>query len=244
MTFFGMLLEDFQLIHWAEFCGRIVLACVCGALVGAERSDRFKDAGVRTHSIICCTAALLMILSKYGFTDLSGLDGTMYFPGIKGADPARIASAAVAGTSFLGTGIIYRDKSYLTRGLTTAAGVWSVCAIGLAIGSGFIGIGLFAAVVIAVMKQLVHHLGLTGAPVKEATVDILLKGPDQTPEKLIEGMKKLNMVVQETSILSVENDQTRFELEMKLKDRASVSDIRELAAQYGDVQSVRVVHES
>ena len=68
MTFFGMLLEDFQLIHWAEFCGRIVLACVCGALVGAERRDRFKDAGVRTHSIICCTAALLMILSKYGFT--------------------------------------------------------------------------------------------------------------------------------------------------------------------------------
>ena len=143
MTFFTMLVEDFQMIHWLEFGFRIVLACICGAVVGAERSERFKDAGIRTHSIICCTAALLIIISKYGFADLSGIDGTLYFPGIKGADPARIASSAVSGASFLGVGIIYRDKNYLTRGLTTAAGVWSVCAIGLAIGSGFFGIGIF-----------------------------------------------------------------------------------------------------
>ena len=245
MTFFTMLVEDFQMIHWLEFGFRIVLACICGAVVGAERSERFKDAGIRTHSIICCTAALLIIISKYGFADLSGIVGTLYFPGIKGADPARIASSAVSGASFLGVGIIYRDKNYLTRGLTTAAGVWSVCAIGLAIGSGFFGIGIFTAIVIRIMKYCAHHFGLTGDAVKEANVVIQLNDAEHTPEAFCDGMsQKLNMVIQETNILSSENGVTSFELEMKLKDKATVSDIKNYAAQYGTVQSIRVVHES
>lgn len=244
MTFFEQVVEDFQMVHWMEFALRIIMACVCGALVGSERNNRFKDAGIRTHSIICCTAALLMMLSKYGFSDMSGLDGALYFPGIKGADPARIAGAAVSGASFLGGGIIYRDKSNLTRGLTTAAGVWSVCAIGLAIGAGFIAPALFAAIVMAVMKYVVHHLALGGAPTLEVTLEMILSLPEQTPEAVVEGMKKLNMVVQETAILSCDESQMRFLLEMKMKENKDVSAIKSLASVYGDVENIRIVHES
>ena len=82
-----------------EFFIRIVLAAVLGALVGLERSKRQKEAGVRTHCIIACTSALFMILSKYAFVDLVGVDG------LRGADPARIAAQVVSGISFLGAGV-------------------------------------------------------------------------------------------------------------------------------------------
>ena len=73
-----------------EFFIRIVLAAILGALVGLERSKRQKEAGVRTHCIIACTSALFMILSKYAFVDLVGVDG------LRGADPARIAAQVVS----------------------------------------------------------------------------------------------------------------------------------------------------
>ncbi len=128
--------------------------------------------------------------------------------------------------------------------LTTAAGVWSACAIGLCIGSGFIGIGLFTAAVILCMKYVVHKFAIGGAPTVEVTINIVLHQPDQTPEALCEGMKKMNMVVQETTMTSCTGDEMHFELEMKMKQDTNVSEVRDLAAQYGDVQSVRIIHES
>ena len=96
-----------------EFFIRIVLAAALGALVGLERSKRQKEAGVRTHCIIACTSALFMILSKYAFVDLVGVDG------LRGADPARIAAQVVSGISFLGAGVIFKNGNSI-RGLTTA----------------------------------------------------------------------------------------------------------------------------
>ena len=110
-----------------EFFIRIVLAAILGALVGLERSKRQKEAGVRTHCIIACTSALFMILSKYAFVDLVGVDG------LRGADPARIAAQVVSGISFLGAGVIFKNGNSI-RGLTTAAGMWGTAAVGMAIG--------------------------------------------------------------------------------------------------------------
>ncbi len=126
----------------------------------------------------------------------------------------------------------------------TAAGVWSVCAIGLAIGAGFIGIGLFAAAAIWIMKYLVHRFALGGEPTKEVTLNILLRQPDQTPEALCEAMKKFNMIIQETTMLSCTEQQMHFELEMKMMRRTTLSELKAMASEYGDVQSLRIVHES
>ena len=78
-----------------ELFFRVLFACACGALIGFERTRRFKEAGLRTHCIIAMAAALLMILSKYCFADLSVEGG--YFQGDRGADPARIAAQIVSG---------------------------------------------------------------------------------------------------------------------------------------------------
>ena len=82
----------------------------CAACIGFERSKRFKEAGVRTHIIVCCAAALIMIISKYGFADLTAADGAVY-NGTRGADPARVAAQAVSGISFLGAGVIFKTAT-------------------------------------------------------------------------------------------------------------------------------------
>ena len=70
MTLAGTFFGQFSALQYVEFFIRILVACICGACIGFERTKRLKEAGVRTHIIVCCAAALTMIVSKYGFADL------------------------------------------------------------------------------------------------------------------------------------------------------------------------------
>ena len=105
-----------------EYFIRILLAGICGAVIGLERRKRFKDAGIRTHLILAIGCAVIMIVSKYAFSDVLDYDA------------ARVASNIITGVGFLGAGVIF-VKSGSVRGLTTAAGIWTTAAIGMAIGA-------------------------------------------------------------------------------------------------------------
>ena len=153
-TLFEYLNSQFSLWQVLDFFLRLVLACVCGAAIGFERSRRFKGAGIRTHIIVCCGAALVMVVSKYGFADLTSLVGDT-FHGTRGADPARVAAQVVSGISFLGAGVIFKNNGAV-KGLTTAAGLWVTAGIGLAIGTGMFSLGVFATVLVAVLQILMH----------------------------------------------------------------------------------------
>ena len=121
----------------------ILLSVALGFLIGLERKTRAKEAGVRTHTIVCFGSCLLMIISKYGFM---GTD----------ADVARIAAQIVSGIGFIGAGmIIYKKNS--VHGLTTAAGVWATAGIGMACGAGlyFVAVGGTA---IMILVQCVLHI--------------------------------------------------------------------------------------
>jgi len=142
------------LLHNLIFMFRIALASLCGACIGLERSRRFKEVGIRTHVIVCCAAALIMIISKYGFADLINAAG-QNIGGSRGADPARIAAQAISGISFLGAGVIFKNGSGV-KGLTTAAGIWATAAIGLAIGSGLLFMGIFVTILISVFQIVTH----------------------------------------------------------------------------------------
>ena len=133
-----------------EFLLRIVVATICGALVGMERSRRFKEAGIRTHCVVAMASAALMILSKYCFVDVTG---GMF--GDKGADGSRIASQVVTGISFLGAGAIFKNGNVI-KGLTTAAGIWAIAAIGMAIGSGMYLVGIFVTLMILLVQFIMH----------------------------------------------------------------------------------------
>lgn len=106
MTLCEYLNSQFTLVQNLDFLLRILAACFCGACIGFERTKRVKEAGIRTHIIVCCAASLIMIVSKYGFADLTNAGGGV-FNGTRGADPARIAAQVVSGISFLGAGMYF-----------------------------------------------------------------------------------------------------------------------------------------
>ena len=138
-----------------EFFIRILLSAVLGALVGLERTKRQKEAGIRTHCIIACAAAVFMILSKYAFVDPADVLGS------RGADGARIAAQVVSGISFLGAGVIFKNGNSI-RGLTTAAGIWATSAIGMAIGAGIYWVGLITTVIMMVAQVVLHRFPVAG----------------------------------------------------------------------------------
>ena len=120
----------------------IALAAVLGFLIGFERKKRFKEAGIRTHTIVCIGAALMMAVSKYAF------DGQT-------ADAARVAAQIVSGVGFLGAGmIVYRQHN--VYGLTTAAGVWATAGVGMACGGRLYIVAAGGALVLIGIQCLLH----------------------------------------------------------------------------------------
>ena len=109
-----------------EIALRLFLACIFGGIVGYERERNDSSAGFRTHILVSLGSALIMILSMYGFNEFTTVT----------KDPARLAAQVVSGIGFLGAGTILRDKTSI-KGLTTAASLWVVAAIGLAAWAGF-----------------------------------------------------------------------------------------------------------
>src|SRR6266446_9459683 len=133
--------------HWptAEIALKLLMAMACGGAVGFERELSHKAAGLRTNVLICMGAALYMIISRH----ISG--GAPY------TDPARLAAQVVTGIGFLGAGVILQSRGSIT-GLTAAATIFIVGAVGIAIGDGMFGVALlstaFIIIVLVVLRKV------------------------------------------------------------------------------------------
>lgn len=132
-----------SLIIQSEWVLRIIVAILCGSMIGYERTSRSKGAGLRTHAILALGSSLIMIVSKYGFFDMNIGDGS------------RIAAQVVSGIGFLGAGVIF-VKHGTVSGLTTAAGMWVTSGIGLCIGSGLYIIGICSTLFVVGLQTLFH----------------------------------------------------------------------------------------
>ena len=140
--------------EWLKSCVELVecryllsllLAAILGGAIGLERKSRAKEAGLRTHTVVCFGAALMMLISVYGFEGSSAK-----------ADPARLAAQIVAGVGFLGAGmIVYRKNT--VHGLTTAAGVWTTAGIGMACGGGMWLLAIGATAMLIFFQWLFHR---------------------------------------------------------------------------------------
>ena len=116
-------------LGWPHVLLRLAVAAVLGGAIGMERELRERQAGLRTHLVVCVGAALFTLVSAYGFEDFFAATGTR-------TDPTRIAAQIVSGIGFLGAGAIIR-QGLSVRGLTTAATLWLVAAIGMSAGAGY-----------------------------------------------------------------------------------------------------------
>lgn len=187
-----------ELVLSAEFFLRILTAAVCGIVIGYERENRNKEAGIRTHAIVALGAALIMIVSKYGFSDIQNYDAS------------RVAAQIVSGIGFLGAGIIF-IRNRAVSGLTTAAGIWATAGVGMAVGSGMYYIGIAVTVLIVLMQFVLHRQFVIKKEHRYEKLVIIMKdhpGIEELQEKLL-GQK---VEVDSLELEMTENQEYRMEL--------------------------------
>lgn len=126
---------------------RMLLAMICGGIIGIEREFKRRPAGFRTHILICLGAAMPTLISQYLYMYMN------YY-----TDMARLGAQVIAGMGFIGAGTIIITKGQRVKGLTTAAGLWTSAIVGLAIGMGFYEGGILATFLIFIAETLCSKL--------------------------------------------------------------------------------------
>ena len=151
---------------------RIVLAFICGGLIGMQRERHGRSAGFRTHIIVCIGSALTAMTGIF-MSDILGFD----------TDPMRLSAQVLSGIGFLGVGTILVTGHTHVKGLTTAAGLWTIAAVGLAIGAGFYEAAIICVIVLAIVMA---YLGNFGS--RRIKMDIYLE---------ITGSRNINTVIKD-----------------------------------------------
>ena len=215
----------FEHIGEWDYLIRIVVACLCGGLVGLERTKRLKEAGIRTHIIVALGATLIMVISKYGFSD------------VVGADASRIASNVITGISFLGAGVIF-VRGGSVKGLTTAAGIWATAAIGLALGAGMYTVGVLCTALM-ILLQIALHKFLPGdmQSAKELLL-VISKDYHTVMPKIRERLAQMKVLVAGVEMEKMENGDVRVMMEVRIhKDNVS-DELLDLADEFPEIKSI------
>ena len=204
-----------------EYFIRILLAGICGAIIGLERRKRFKDAGIRTHLILSIGCAVIMSVSKYAFSDVLDYDA------------ARVASNIISGVGFLGAGVIF-VKSGSVRGLTTAAGIWTTAAIGMAIGAGFYFLGIGVTIILVLLQLLLYRLVPALESIEVAELLIKAKRTPNILENIKAELDKNNIYISTMKVKKLEKElEIRFSVKVQ-KDH-SMQGLFELLSSYDEI---------
>ena len=212
---------------------RLLVAALLGSIIGWERERRHWTAGLRTHMMVCLGAALIMLVSTYGFQDVVGK------PGIS-LDPSRVAAQVVSGIGFLGAGTIFFLRNEVVKGLTTAAGLWTVAAIGLAVGGGLyieaVSTTCIALVILAVFKPFEDKFFKKN---KYKNIRLVLS-QKQVDFEAIENVLKANDIpFQEISLSAGDgNDEIKIAIQKQFKQQETVMTV---VAELNKINGVRGV---
>lgn len=215
-----------------EYMLRMLLAAVCGGVIGYERSRRRKEAGLRTHIIVAVGAALLMIVSKYGFVDI------LEIPGMR-VDASRVAANVITGISFLGAGVIFVREASI-KGLTTAAGLWAMAGVGLAIGAGMYEVGIFSTALLILIQTFTRgNLQKLDGVVYE-TVAITYKDAPDELEELKKQLKARNIVIHHIQMEKLEDGAVKVELEVSREHAITCTDFADIFVDDEKIKSFRL----
>lgn len=182
---------------------RLCVALILGAVIGYERQAQNKAAGLRTHTLVCVGSCLCMIIS----INIAMEHFLQY--GYRNADPERIAAQVISGVGFLGAGtILANQKARNIRGLTTAAGLWAVAAIGLVVGAGYLTVAIAATVLIFIVLTVFIRLDirLNNQP-RHYTVHIIMKNTPEHSHLLAQYLAEKQILLESFRVLSEENSE-------------------------------------
>ncbi len=180
---------------------RLCVALILGAVIGYERQAQNKAAGLRTHTLVCVGSCLCMIISIN-----IAMDHFLLY-GYRNADPERIAAQVISGVGFLGAGtILANQKARNIRGLTTAAGLWAVAAIGLVVGAGYLAVAIAATVLIFIVLTVFIRLDIRlNNHSRHYTVHIIMKNTPEHSRLLAQYLAEKQILLESFRVLSDEN---------------------------------------
>lgn len=217
-----------------EFLFRMLLSAVCGIMIGYERKKRGKGAGIRTHLMVALASSMMMIISKYGFTDQIIGEG-----GVRGADGARIAAQIVSGVGFLGAGMIYISKNSI-RGLTTAAGIWATAGCGMALGAGMYFVGLSATAMI-ILAQIIFHRDIKWLNIgSEERLIIVCDNTPQAKGKITDKLKEHNIHINSLSMKITQSDLAEFTFDVIIPSSMDFEKILEISCSDPEIKQISV----
>ena len=199
-------LDGFRALGFGAVLVKMLAACLCGTLIGLERSSKNRPAGFRTHILTCLAAAVAALTSLYIFME-------MKLP----ADISRIGGQVISGLGFIGAGTIVVTKRLSIKGLTTAAGLWTTGIIGLAIGSGYYELGLLGTALVLVTETALARLSLGIKCAPEFGVELLYNEKDAL-DRVLRHCKDSNMAIVNLKIHTLEDDdEARYAAEISLR---------------------------
>lgn len=180
---------------------RLILSILLGGLVGYERQASNKAAGLRTHVLVCMGSCLIMILSMNVYRTVEGLTN---------ADPARLAAQVISGIGFLGAGTIMKEGPLVT-GLTTAASIWVVSAIGLAVGFGYYVGAILATLLAFATLTVLYHFELRLKARSKVTLVVTMVNDRSKIEELCQILRMMS-----AELNDIEVDETNHGQELRV----------------------------
>ena len=184
-----------------EYLVRIFVAACLGLLIGSERKNRNKSAGIRTHVIVALGAALIMVVSKYGFMD------------VEKADAARVAAQVVSGIGFLGAGVIF-VRNNLVNGLTTAAGLWATAGVGLALGAGMYVVGISSALLVLLIQFVMHRVAYFADVASGGLIRMTLVKREGIVQSMEDYLQREKLSVISVKINKTKKDEVKLEFDV------------------------------
>ncbi|MBN3767234.1 MgtC/SapB family protein [Burkholderia sp. Ac-20365] len=219
------MLNNFELIS------RLVLAAALGSVIGFERERLSWAAGLRTHMLVCVGSTLIMIVSAFGFADVLGNEHVVL-------DPSRIAAQVVSGIGFLGAGSILL-RGEIIRGLTTAASLWSVAAIGLAVGGGLYTASIAATIIILIILAGIKPIEKRFITVKQRRqLSMLVERGSMTFHTLHEALGPASPRVKQFIMQQSDDDPQMDEVTITLH-RVSSTEYTAICGQLRAIQGVK-----
>lgn len=203
---------------------RLIIAAILGGIIGLEREKLNRPAGVRTHMIVCLGSCLIMLLGEY----MHRIDNTI--------DITRLGAQVVSGIGFLGAGAILKD-GFSVRGLTTAATLWVVACVGLAVGGGFFSAGILTTIIV---YSSLHFLGFTTKKGLRKNISVYVESLDNTINNLQDFLTDNGLEV--VDICLVDNIKSDF---IEIKFVVLVRNIKiltDLESEILSIEGVKSVH--
>ncbi len=219
---------DFSL----EYMFRIMLAALLGALIGYERQFKHKSAGLRTNILVCVGSCLIMILSNMMYEQVEGKTN---------ADPARLAAQVVSGIGFLGAGAIIKEGVNVI-GLTTAACIWVVSGVGLAVGAGYYSIAIFSSVLVYLILEALSQRDRYKwtMPADNIAVKITLLNESNTIKKIYDELHALGMAFKDISLVFKSDDMIELTLLLYNPHQIKRADITAGLSEISGIKTINI----